>query len=115
MKCKFFTSRLTLLLKTLGYVEARFRLLYLKLKQLAEAGRAPGREEMTLLDGFHTEDAEEGIEAPSAAPSSRENEGGEGPVPAFGVAELFGRPGLPRRILESKLLSYSKSRSPQNP
>lgn len=104
-----------LLLKTLGYVEARFRLLYQKLKQLADAGRAPGSEEMTLLDGFHTEDAEEGIEAPSAEAVSSENEGHEGPVPAFGAAELFGRPGLPRRILEAKLQSLSKIRSPRNP
>ena len=70
---------------------------------------------MTLLDGFHTEDPEEGIETPAAEVVSRKNEGREGPVPAFGVAELFGRPGLPRRILELKLQSFSKSRSPRNP
>ena len=97
------------LLKALGYVEARFHLLYAKLQRLAQAGRAPGREEMTLLDGFHAEEPEEGVKAPAAAKPLAEREAGEERAPAFGVAALFGRPGLPRRILESKLAQRLRS------
>ncbi|MFQ5456839.1 MAG: glycosyltransferase family 4 protein [Myxococcota bacterium] len=93
-----------LLLKALGYVERRFRVIHDRLTLLAEAGETPGNAELSLLDGFHRQDGE----GPAIAAATETAEAGEAAEPA-GVPELLGRPGLARRILESKLSQRPKS------
>ena len=93
-----------LMLKALGYVEARFKRLYERLSRLSREKRAPGPEEMMLLNGFHAQDEKIAAEtAVCAAPSGSEDQP-EVPPAAEGVtvslAELIGRPGTPRAILE---------------
>ncbi len=90
----------SLLLKALGYVEARLDRIYEKISQLAEEGRAPGIEEMELLNGFYVQDTQ-----PSAATFESEADTREEfvrGVPA--IADLLGRPGTARRILEARIL-----------
>ncbi len=100
-----------LLLKALGYVEKRFRILYKKLQLLSKAGRAPGAEEMSLLDGFHPGDVGEtgdvAVQAAARPVTGRKKKHWR--KSALGVPYLFGLPGLPRRILESKLAQRLRS------
>ncbi len=86
-----------LLFKALRYVEGRLALVYARIRQLVEEGGVPGHEELLLLDAFHAEAA-----GASGADRPAMEEEGERP-PTVGIPELFGRPGMPRRILESKL------------
>lgn len=100
-----------LLLKALGYVEGRFRVLYKKLQLLSKAGLAPGAEEMSLLDGFHSSDVGEmsdvAVQTADRPYMKRKKKGWRKSAP--GVPHLFGLPGLPRRILESKLAQRLRS------
>ncbi len=94
---------LGLLLKALDFVEVRFRELSAKLLRLAREDRAPGPEEMILLNGLRDLDStwNLGEELPKAEPPAEE---GDAAVPPVGWRELIGRPGTARRILEGKRL-----------
>lgn len=93
-----------LLFKALVFVEARLALVYARLRRLARAGDAPGHEELALLDAFHVATDETAAPTVPGAAAGEEAEAGEGaPDGKVGIPELFGRPGTPRRILESKL------------
>ena len=89
-----------LLLKALGYVEARFNRIYEKIVRLAQEGRAPGSEEMALLNGFYTQDLARTADASPVTWVVPEEEARGG----AGLADLFGRPGTARRILEARVL-----------
>jgi UDP-GlcNAc:undecaprenyl-phosphate GlcNAc-1-phosphate transferase len=99
---------LGLLLKALEFVETRFRTLSLQLAQLAREDRAPGPEEMILLNGLHDRDSawalgeDTGEAAPSLEGQATQDEG-EAATPAAGWRDWIGRPGTARRILERKM------------
>jgi hypothetical protein len=81
-------------LRSLIFVERRFDRLYGALGRLAREGRAPDEEVMGLVNGFHVPEEKAGV---VAAPA--DEAGGD----ALPVADLMGRPGAARKILESRL------------